>query len=102
MMRAGIASDHKGFVLKVQIAEGLRTLRHEIVELGAYGLDPADDYPDFIIPLARAAAAGQVERGAALCGSGVRASIAANKVQGVWAGLIRDVTPPVMVSKRMT
>ena len=91
MMRVGIASDHGGFVLKGQIAESLRTLRYEIVDLGAYGLDPADDYPDFIIPLARAVAAGQVERGVALCGSGVGASIAANKVPGARAGLIHDV-----------
>jgi len=91
MMRVGIASDHGGFVLKGQIAESLRTLRYEIVDLGAYGLDPADDYPDFIIPLARAVAAGQVERGVALCGSGVGASIAANKVCGARAGLIHDV-----------
>ena len=91
MMRVGIASDHGGFVLKGQIAESLRTLRYEIVDLGAYGLDPADDYPDFIIPLARAVAAGQVERGVALCGSGVGASIAANKVCGARAGLIQDV-----------
>jgi len=90
-MRVGIASDHGGFVLKGQIAESLRTLRYEIVDLGAYGLDPADDYPDFIIPLARAVAAGQVERGVALCGSGVGASIAANKVPGARAGLIHDV-----------
>ena len=54
-------------------------------------LDPGDDYPDFIIPLARAVAAGEVERGVALCGSGVGASIAANKVPGVRAGLIHDV-----------
>jgi ribose 5-phosphate isomerase B len=91
MMRVGIASDHGGFVLKGQIAESLRTLAYEIVDLGAYGLDPADDYPDFIIPLARAVAAGQIERGVALCGSGVGASIAANKVRGVRAGLIHDV-----------
>ena len=54
-------------------------------------LNPEDDYPDFIIPLARAVAAGDVERGMALCGSGVGASIAANKVPGVRAGLIHDV-----------
>jgi ribose 5-phosphate isomerase B len=91
MMRVGIAADHGGFALKEQIAESLRTLHYEIVDLGAYRWDPADDYPDFIIPLARAVAAGEVERGVALCGSGVGASIAANKVAGVRAGLIHDV-----------
>lgn len=91
MMRVGIASDHGGFVLKGQISESLRRLGYEIVDLGAYELNLADDYPDFIVPLARAVAAGQVERGIALCGSGVGASIAANKVPGVRAGLIHDV-----------
>ena len=91
MTRVGIASDHGGFVLKGQIAEWLRGLGYDIVDLGAYRLDPADDYPDFIIPLARAVAAGQVERGVALCGSGVGASIAANKVPGARAALIHDV-----------
>ena len=91
MMRVGIASDHGGFVLKGQIAESLRALRYEIVDFGAHGLNKADDYPDFIVPLARAVAAGQVERGIALCGSGVGASIAANKVPGIRAALIHDV-----------
>jgi ribose 5-phosphate isomerase B len=61
------------------------------VDFGAYELSPGDDYPDFVIPLARAVAAGQVERGVALCGSGVGASVAANKVAGIRAGLIHDV-----------
>ena len=90
MRRVGIASDHGGFVLKGQIVESLRTLRSEVVDFGAYRWDPGDDYPDFIIPLAKAVASGQVERGIALCGSGVGASIAANKSFGVRAGLIHD------------
>jgi ribose 5-phosphate isomerase B len=61
------------------------------VDFGAHCLDPGDDYPDFVIPLARAVAAGEIERGVAICGSGVGASIAANKVPGVRAGLIHDV-----------
>ena len=90
-MRVGIASDHGGFALKEQVAELLRSSGREVVDFGAYELSPGDDYPDFVIPLARAVAAGQVERGVALCGSGVGASIAANKVAGVRAGLIHDV-----------
>ena len=90
-MRVGIASDHGGFALKVQVTELLRSSGHEVVDFGARELSPGDDYPDFVIPLARAVAAGQVERGVALCGSGVGASIAANKVAGVRAGLIHDV-----------
>jgi ribose 5-phosphate isomerase B len=90
MMRIGIAADHGGFALKEQVAESLRGSGHEVVDFGAYQLTPDDDYPDFIIPLARAVAAKQVERGVALCGSGVGASVAANKVSGVRAGLIHD------------
>ena len=90
-MRVGIASDHGGFALKAQVAESLRGSGHEVEDFGAHQLDPGDDYPDFIIPLARAVADGKVERGLALCGSGVGAAIAANKVPGVRAGLIHDV-----------
>ena len=90
-MRVGIASDHGGFALKEQIAELLRGTGHEVVDFGAFHLSPGDDYPDYIIPMARAVSAGKVERGLALCGSGVGASIAANKVAGVRAGLIHDV-----------
>lgn len=91
MMRVGIASDHGGFALKVQLAESLRESGYAVVDFGAYELDAGDDYPDFIVPLARAVAAGTVERGLALCGSGVGASVAANKIPGVRAGLIHDV-----------
>jgi ribose 5-phosphate isomerase B len=91
MMRVGIAADHGGFILKVEVAQTLRGWGYEVVDFGAHQLNPEEDYPDFIIPLARAIAAGQVERGVALCGSGVGASIAANKVPGARAGLIHDV-----------
>jgi ribose 5-phosphate isomerase B len=91
MMRAGIASDHGGFTLKGQLVGFLRGAGYEAVDFGAHELNPADDYPDFVVPLARAVAAGTVARGLALCGSGVGASVAANKVPGVRAGLIHDV-----------
>jgi ribose 5-phosphate isomerase B len=90
-MRVGIAADHGGFALKGQVAGSLRVSGYEVVDFGAHELNPEDDYPDFVIPLARAVASGEVERGVALCGSGVGASIAANKVPGVRAGLIHDV-----------
>jgi len=90
-MRVGMAADHGGFGLKQEMAESLRAAGHEVVDFGAHRLDPADDYPDFIIPLAKAVAAGAVDRGIALCGSGVGASVAANKVPGVRAALIHDV-----------
>ncbi len=89
--RVGIAADHGGFVLKGEVAQWLRDSGYEVIDFGAYHLNPADDYPDFVGPLSRAIAAGQIERGVALCGSGVGASIAANKVRGVRAGLIHDV-----------
>ena len=60
-------------------------------DFGARRMDPDDDYPDFVIPLAKAVSAGDVDRGIALCGSGVGASVAANKVPDVRAGLIHDV-----------
>ena len=91
MMRVGIAADHGGFTLKEQLAKSLRGSGYEVVDFGAHQMDPEDDYPDFITPLARAVAAGEVDRGVALCGSGVGASVAANKVLGVRAGLIHDV-----------
>ena len=91
MMRVGIAADHGGFALKGQVAESLRGSGYEVVDFGAYHMDPGDDYPDFIIPLSRAVAAGEVARGVALCGSGVGASVAANKSPRVRAGLIHDV-----------
>lgn len=89
-MRVGIATDHGGFALKEELVAHLRELGHEVVDLGAHSINPGDDYPDFVIPLARAVAAGKVERGVAVCGSGVGASVCANKIPGVHAGLIHD------------
>ena len=63
---------------------------HEITDFGANQLTPDDDYPDFVIPLAQAVAAGEVERGVAVCGSGVGAAVCANKIRGVRASLIED------------
>ena len=90
-MRVGIAADHGGFKLKGILAESLHDAGFEVVDFGAYQLIPSDDYPDIIIPLAKAVAAGTVERGVALCGSGVGATIVANKVPGVRAGLINHI-----------
>jgi ribose 5-phosphate isomerase B len=89
-MRIGLATDHGGFGLKEEMVARLRKAGHEVVDFGAHTLDPADDYPDFVIPLARAVAAGKVERGLAICGSGVGASVCANKIRGVRAALIHD------------
>src|SRR5262252_2079328 len=89
-MRVGIATDHGGFWLKEDLLGRLREAGHVVVDFGSNRLDSDDDYPDFVIPLARAVAAGEVERGIAVCGSGVGASVCANKVPGVRAGLISD------------
>ena len=88
-MRVGIATDHGGFELKEDLRGRLAAAGHDVVEFGAFKLDSGDDYPDFVLLLARAVAAGQVERGVAVCGSGVGATVCANKVPGarasVWA-----------------
>jgi ribose 5-phosphate isomerase B len=89
-MRVGIATDHGGFPLKEDLAARLRAAGHEVVDFGAHKLNEDDDYPDFVTPLARAVAADTVERGVAVCGSGVGASICANKVRGVHAALVED------------
>ncbi len=89
-MRVGIATDHGGFGLKADLVAQLRAAGHDVVDFGADTLSPDDDYPDFVVPLAEAVAAGTVERGVAVCGSGVGASICANKLPGVRAALIHD------------
>jgi len=91
MLSVGIAADHGGFDLKERLAEDLRRGDYEVLDFGAYELQPGDDYPDYVVPLAWAVAKGEVARGIAICGSGVGACVAANKVPGVRAGLIHDV-----------
>jgi len=89
-MRIGIASDHAGFALKKQLKKALKKIGHTVVDYGPFSLSPMDDYPDFTVPLARDIVRSKVERGIAICGSGVGACIAANKVQGARAALISD------------
>src|ERR1700730_7591521 len=89
-MRIGIAADHGGFGLKKDLFCRLTAAGHEVVDFGANRLEPGDDYPDFVIPLARAVTSGKVERGVAVCGSGVGASVCANKVPGIRAALTND------------
>lgn len=90
-MRIGIAGDHAGFVLKQQLTNALRKSGHEVVDFGPSSLNPEDDYPDYVVPLARNVARGEVERGLAICGSGVGACVTANKVKGVRAALVHDI-----------
>lgn len=89
-MKVGIATDHGGFGLKEELVAKLRALGHEITDLGAHSLNPGDDYPDFVVPLADAVVTGKVDRGVAICGSAVGAAVCANKVRGVRAALIHD------------
>ena len=90
MMRIGIAADHGGFELKMQLTAALKAAGYEVSDFGAHELVIGDDYPDFVVPLAMAVAKGEVTRGVAICGSGVGACVAANKVPGVRACLIHE------------
>jgi ribose 5-phosphate isomerase B len=89
-MRIGIAADHGGFELKAQLSANLMAAGYEVTDFGAHKLETGDDYPDFVVPMAKAVARGEVTRGLAICGSGVGACVAANKVPGVRAALITD------------
>ena len=89
-MRIGIAADHAGFALREPLALQLRALGHETVDFGATAYVKDDDYPDVVAPLAEAVARGDVERGVAVCGSGVGACMVANKVPGVRASVCHD------------
>jgi len=88
-MRIAIAADHAGFPLKQELAPWLRSSGHEVTDLGTNSTDPVD-YPDYAEAIARAVLEGKVERGVLICGSGVGASVAANKVPGIRAGLCHD------------
>lgn len=89
-MKIGIAADHAGFALKQELIKDLRAAGHEVLDYGAHKLDPQDDYPDFVGPLAKGVAGREVERGIAACGSSIGACIAANKIAGVRAGPCSD------------
>jgi ribose 5-phosphate isomerase B len=89
-MHIGIATDHGGFALKEELVARILARGHEVVDFGAHQLARDDDYPDFVVPLAQAVTAGKVDRGVAICGSGVGASVCANKLKGVRACLIHD------------
>lgn len=89
-IRIGIAADHGGFKLKKFLVKMLSEANYEVIDFGDSELNKDDDYPDYVIPLADAIANGKVERGIAICGSGVGASIAVNKVDGVRGSLITE------------
>jgi ribose 5-phosphate isomerase B len=90
-MRLVIGADHAGFALKEKLRKQLQAAGHEIVDVGAYEYNRDDDYPDFAAAVGRAVVAGEGERGILVCGSGVGACIAANKIDGVRACLCHDI-----------
>ena len=89
-MRIALAADHAGLPLKETLKPWLEAAGHQVQDLGAHTLDPDDDYPDFAAAAARAIAAGHADRGIIICGSGIGASITANKIAGIRAGLCHD------------
>lgn len=88
-LRVAIAADHGGFALKNELLSRLSD-RYDMKDLGAHDFDPEDDYPDFAERVSRSVIAGEVERGVLICGSGVGACVAANKVPGIRACLCHD------------
>jgi ribose 5-phosphate isomerase B len=89
-MRVALAADHGGAALKDELAPRLVEAGHEVLDLGGDGSDPDDDYPVFARRAGEAVRSGRVERAIVVCGSGVGASIAANKLRGIRAGLAHD------------
>ncbi len=90
-MRIAIGADHNGLASKNEVKQWLEVAGHTVVDVGPHELDPEDDYPDFARLLGAALQRGEADRGILLCGSGVGASIAANKMRGIRAGLCHDV-----------
>lgn len=88
-MKIGIAADHGGFDLKKKLKAILQS-HYSIQDFGAHTFDTTDDYPDHVLPLAKAVSKGEIERGIAICGSGIGACIVANKIAGVRAALINE------------
>jgi len=89
-MIVAIGTDHAGFPLKSTVVDAIRAAGHEPLDCGAFEVDPADDYPDFAAKVARAVLDGRATRGILVCGSGVGASVAANKFTGIRSALCHD------------
>jgi len=89
-MRIAVGADHGGFPLKADIVALLQKAGYEVVDVGAYALNPDDDYPDFARAVGQAVQRGEAERGIIICGSGVGACVAANKLRGIRAGVCHD------------
>ncbi|HEX3868537.1 MAG TPA: ribose 5-phosphate isomerase B [Gemmatimonadaceae bacterium] len=89
-MIVAIGTDHAGFVIKEAVADAIRAAHHEVFDCGAYEVTPGDDYPDYAERVARAVSDGRAGRGVLVCGSGVGASVAANKFRGIRSALCHD------------
>jgi ribose 5-phosphate isomerase B len=89
-MKVAVGADHAGFSLKATAVDAIRALGHEIVDCGAFAVEPGDDYPDFAAAVSRAVLEQRAERGVLVCGSGVGASVAANKFAGIRSALCHD------------
>jgi len=89
-MIIAVGTDHAGFVLKQTVIDAVRAANDEVIDCGAYAVEQTDDYPDFAERVARAVLDGRAERGILLCGSGVGASVAANKFVGIRSALCHD------------
>jgi ribose 5-phosphate isomerase B len=89
-MIVAVGNDHAGFPLRVAMFDAIRAAGHDALDVGAFAIDPDDDYPDFSMKVARAILDGHAERGVLVCGSGVGASVAASKFDGIRAALCHD------------
>lgn len=90
-MKIAVAADHNGYDLKNLIYSLMSDAGHEVTDVGPHEVDPLDDYPDYAKPLAEGVSTGKYDRGIMICGSGVGASVAANKVKGVRAAVCHDI-----------
>jgi ribose 5-phosphate isomerase B len=89
-MKVAVGADHAGFDLKGEVVAWLESQGHQVSDVGAHTMDPNDDYPDFAVAVADSVLSGNTERGVVVCGSGVGASITANKIKGIRACLCHD------------
>lgn len=90
-MKISLAADHNGFDLKKEISDQLENEGHEVIDVGPHSHDPLDDYPDYAKKLADSVSRGESLRGIMICGSGVGASVASNKVKGIRAAVCHDI-----------
>lgn len=89
-MKIAIGADHAGFEMKEELKRDIEAAGHDVLDLGAHTYEPLDDYPDFAAAVAKAVTSQEADRGVIICGSGIGASVAANKVKGIRAGVVYE------------